>query len=1060
MGPKYGQPSGKLVKVEASELNEAPSPVSPRQVDPLAHLRYTPSIPPSAPTAPLVRRYRRIPVLKKRISRTAHFTNDKPLHRKSRYSDNIVSFADEYARQGRLQQKKKAPDPPTLPLDMVCPRLLTPWFEAPIVTATKHQPTEALLRKQPVGRCYLNSINASLGREGRSLIRYQQMKENQMQVEDFLMSATGKTRGNLLIRKKQLLPKITPDGCEQDLMKIERTVTPEELTLMEFFSAGDSKYRIKSDISPVVPRRERGYSIVTDWFGCPQVTDVIRAKLGLGSDNIENSHSLMDQVGSMGSEFVPMMATLGLVSGSLKPKITVSRCLEEMSQRGTTAKIEDVHLMEVSQTRRVSCPSHQTYCETSFPSLMVGDTALTWSTDHRRPDKPLVIELGCTAELGRNAISSLTMTNTGPTVIRISWVKKEHQDKLGLSKYITTRFVFDSEARSILPSESFRISFAYRSIQLGYYSEDWQMVTRPILENGERIIVRLWGITVATDSFKEERNVVDAVIKRREALTIVRKGLDELLEILPTKEVIFREKRVLPALLGPDLFLYRNPRLNYMTTEVYRLGKLVEMAEAKKERPGKSITGGLFFAALSAYRSKSISHEAVAPETAEKDPDSSVEEADDDDVSDNSEETQSSVQTKSATSVRPSIATFKTLIRRVLNTDLMRRNLGSPRKRLDNVEEDASSPAEPHNEKSATWDVRRFPTAPINVVNPDFCVDRLRDLIIAMEDNMEEQEAYFYLMNENLEKLNFRPELAQPDLKLFHGRALLAEAVDKFNEYAVSLKVQCCLSQTQKQSFTDVKEAVKANSSLTDTSDGESTRSFLDENFNVSFNEESKMSVARTIPGDDMPEEDLNVSANEEPQRGISKTMSRQAVNDSPALEEASVIQLPKKFSINDGHLRSLRGSLMSNSISRPMAADVFRDDTVAKLVIAQKSTTEQLTTLTCPEMNAKLAFDSRRYKCHYYNGLYGRMYQVLSEFLDNLDHVLASLERQEPLKMNSEVVFTRKRAISRTDKNVDELLNAPLPPNWVKVAQRMEAVYAAIKERRGVTNYTGGSVN
>ena len=57
----------------------------------------------------------------------------------------------------------------------------------------------------------------------------------------------------------------------------------------------------------------------------------------------------------------------------------------------------------------------------------------------------------------------------------------------------------------ILPDEELSIPLIFLSKQAGIYSESWQLITKPILNNGTPIIVTLKGIALKRDVFKAEK---------------------------------------------------------------------------------------------------------------------------------------------------------------------------------------------------------------------------------------------------------------------------------------------------------------------------------------------------------------------------------------------------------------------------------------------------------------------------------------------------------------------------------------------------------------------------
>ena len=61
----------------------------------------------------------------------------------------------------------------------------------------------------------------------------------------------------------------------------------------------------------------------------------------------------------------------------------------------------------------------------------------------------------------------------------------------------------------ILPGEELSIPLIFLSKQAGIYTESWQFITKPILNDGAPIVITLKGIALKRDTFKSEKAKIE-----------------------------------------------------------------------------------------------------------------------------------------------------------------------------------------------------------------------------------------------------------------------------------------------------------------------------------------------------------------------------------------------------------------------------------------------------------------------------------------------------------------------------------------------------------------------
>ena len=61
----------------------------------------------------------------------------------------------------------------------------------------------------------------------------------------------------------------------------------------------------------------------------------------------------------------------------------------------------------------------------------------------------------------------------------------------------------------ILPGEEASIPLIFLSKQAGIYTESWQFITKPVLDDGAPIIVTLKGVALKRDIYKDEKEKIE-----------------------------------------------------------------------------------------------------------------------------------------------------------------------------------------------------------------------------------------------------------------------------------------------------------------------------------------------------------------------------------------------------------------------------------------------------------------------------------------------------------------------------------------------------------------------
>nr|KAI8755613.1 MYCBP-associated protein-like isoform X3 [Biomphalaria glabrata] len=801
MGPKTGKQ--KLLKIDPEQAPEVLEEVDvvEKEADPYESLRYTPQK--KVQKCKLQSQTRYVPVRKKpKLAAVSIARQDDDSTEEDGCKKHKSFSAQDAVRASSLLMSAKKNEKYQLEMDVISAPPLTKWV-SPSELPLLPPPVQVLTRRKPLASSVRQLMAKKSQLQARNLDHFVEVKEKQIRMENYLMAATGKNRSNLLVRRQQLLPKIPPANLEQPLIRLEKALPPVKESAVTLFGMAEHMKLEKRGICPRLTKKQQGYSMVSEWVGCPEVTDVIFQKLGFGNeDDQEEEYNFGSVPEGERSEYVPQIEKLGLVGdvspvfvGKARPSVPKIRMTVQIasltkSQETGYNKHSNKHFTASHHLERASIFSYGFGDSESSVGLIIGDSVLSWSVAQESRIRSEIIEVGCTADLGKNEICSIKLTNTGTTAINYKFVRKDHKDAFDLKKYRLTRFIIDGDNRVILPGETFQVPVLYKGVEPGYYTEDWCLLTRPVLENGAEIILRLWGITRGFDSFINERELIEKILHKRETIAVVQDRIDKILKNLPLKETIAVDDRFQHDMKGPDLFRFHNPGLHYRMPEVFRLGKLLEMLDVRKTKPmtpkklankSESLMDSL--SNLEASIQTFFVDPAISfTEEKEHEDDNEDDEVEDDDEEDyfvNEQmpimfEPKSSVALNAAPGKKSTIDSWQTYMLRKINAEMKAKSV-------------MFTTSSEYFGKSAI-----LHSSLMNIVNCDISVDELENRILDEVDLLEEQEAYFNVMSQQTSRLCFSTDTAVSDVSSGVALTLLMNTIDRFCDFATKVKLQCC----------------------------------------------------------------------------------------------------------------------------------------------------------------------------------------------------------------------------------------------------------------------------
>ncbi|KAM6376619.1 radical S-adenosyl methionine domain-containing protein 1, mitochondrial isoform 1-T1 [Pluvialis apricaria] len=229
------------------------------------------------------------------------------------------------------------------------------------------------------------------------------------------------------------------------------------------------------------------------------------------------------------------------------------------------------------------------------PSLDFCGQPARWinSTTSHRDEIGIAARLTFETLVGEKAESSLTVSNDGTTAIWYDWMRLSQKIPSRETKGIRMPcFYFDTRSGVMLPAETRKFSFIFKSESAGIFSESWEFRTHPLLLGGALLQVTLWGIAVYEDIFADLRENPETDLAAREGAAIVEKYLEK--HLVQRRPVRTPERPPSPACVTEEeLFHWKNPEFHYQHQVVKRLHKLwrqymtVPSASEEKEPLGQ-----------------------------------------------------------------------------------------------------------------------------------------------------------------------------------------------------------------------------------------------------------------------------------------------------------------------------------------------------------------------------------------------------------------------------------------------------------------------------------------
>ncbi|KAI1886542.1 hypothetical protein AGOR_G00196840 [Albula goreensis] len=212
------------------------------------------------------------------------------------------------------------------------------------------------------------------------------------------------------------------------------------------------------------------------------------------------------------------------------------------------------------------------------PALRFGGQLARWigSSSSHTGEVGIAARLTFEALAGEQASSYLEMQNEGSAALYYSWQRlpQKHCFTENHSQIHSQHFYFNTSTGVILPGETQRVVFIFKSATAGVMSEVWCLNTHPVLLGGAALQITLRGVALYQDRTADQREALERDLQHREAVSVCKLLLWELLQGVRTPE-----RPSSPAedySTEEDIFLKVNPQLHYQQEVVEGMQQLWE----------------------------------------------------------------------------------------------------------------------------------------------------------------------------------------------------------------------------------------------------------------------------------------------------------------------------------------------------------------------------------------------------------------------------------------------------------------------------------------------------
>lgn len=221
------------------------------------------------------------------------------------------------------------------------------------------------------------------------------------------------------------------------------------------------------------------------------------------------------------------------------------------------------------------------------PSISFAGQPARWTGDSYSYADQIGIEARVTFESlsGDRVTSYLYIINDGTTSVYYDWKKLPKENPFDLVHARVQRFYFNNSSGVILPGETMKFPFVFKSPNAGVFTEQWKFETRPSLCGGAALIVTLRGIALQEDKFQREREELERDLQQKQAEQVIRQIMYDIISGIKTPD---RPSSPIDAYItDEEIFSRNNPKLHFNHTLVAELKQLYLEIAPEEEREGR-----------------------------------------------------------------------------------------------------------------------------------------------------------------------------------------------------------------------------------------------------------------------------------------------------------------------------------------------------------------------------------------------------------------------------------------------------------------------------------------
>lgn len=221
------------------------------------------------------------------------------------------------------------------------------------------------------------------------------------------------------------------------------------------------------------------------------------------------------------------------------------------------------------------------------PSLLIAGQAARWTGDSNSFRDQLGLEARVSFETyaSRRTTSYLELTNDGTTALYYDWKKVPKTNPFDVVNAKVQRFYFNTSSGVILPGDSMKLPFVFKSPNAGVFSEQWQLETHPVVCGGATLLISLRGVALQEDKYSQQRSQLEQELAHKQAEQVVEGVLNDLLEGIRSPD---RSASPVDAYITEDeIFARKNPQLKYQRELVENLKQLYLQLFPEEDREGQ-----------------------------------------------------------------------------------------------------------------------------------------------------------------------------------------------------------------------------------------------------------------------------------------------------------------------------------------------------------------------------------------------------------------------------------------------------------------------------------------